>query len=397
MIQYKISAGERVPDRQAEDRTDLFSFRVTDGVRVAAYSAHATGSLAAVGSLSDVDWPMTLSMVAIDQIERMLLAGACDLASGLHRWEVDDEETILRFSTSSKQCDFRRRAEPRGLLCTATTSGNPEPTTLPLCDTCDLPDARLVCSGLVHAATAYSDGAGFVPFDESDRDRPAIATPSRSVEKAFCEVHLSPQKWSECRPWMRDCWHRIVEIGVINPTPDRESPRRIIDEIEYLRLVYADRFGVRPREFWPSAEPTAYGLLLDPVIDRKAFDRHLVVLDGILNTIQPHGQLEEARRKNGKRVAGVTALGRVLEDHVDGADASYVQRLKAVKTLRNSFSHESSSEVVSAFRQLGVEPYPPRDWQLAWWQVTASVAVELAVIRSALQTGSEEDVSDTVH
>ena len=352
MNEYRITASEVVPDLHGEDRTDLFSFRVTDGTRVSAYSVHATRSLAAVGSLAEIDWPRTLSIVAIDQIERMLLAGALSLSLGLHRWVVDDEESILRCSTAPKQCDMRRPAEPRGLLCTATASGTPEPTTLPLCDTCDLPDARLVCSGLVHPATAYSDGVGFVSFNEDTCDEGVSDNPSRSIERAFCEVHLIPQKWVECRPWTKDCWHRSVDTGTQPPAPDSGAPRRIIDEIGYLRLVYADRFKTNARQFWPSAEPTAYGVLLDPLADRKSFERHLVVLDNILSAMKPHDQLDEGRRRNGSRIGGVTAMGRILDDRVDGSDASYVEGLQAVKTIRNSFSHESSPELVSAFRML---------------------------------------------
>jgi hypothetical protein len=175
------------------------------------------------------------------------------------------------------------------------------------------------------------------------------------------------------------------------PAPDSGAPRRIIDEMGYLRLVYADRFEVPAKEFWPTSEPSAYAALLDSCSSRKHFERHVVVLDDVLSGMKPHGQLSEERRKNGSRVNGVTALGRVFDDRVDGADGSYVSPLQALKTIRNSFSHEPSSELLTALRTLGVEPYPPRDWEIAWWQVAASVAQALAAIRSALQTTTLED------
>lgn len=396
MTEYRITAKERVPDSRGEDRTELFSFRVTDGDRVTAYSAHATGSLEACGSLADVDWPEALSMVAIGQIERMLLADALDFSPTLHRWQVDDEETILSVVRASKRCDMRRPAKTRGLLCTATATGNPEPTTLPLCETCDVPDARVVCSGLVHPVTVHSPGGVILATfpDNAPADTVSVSS-RRSIASAFCEVHLEPQKWDECHPWGRDCWYRIVDTREDTPPADSGAPRRIVDEVAYLRLVYADHFGVRASEFWPASEPSAYAVLLDPCASRKHFERHVVVLDDVLGAMKPHSELAEDRRKNGSRVNGVTAMGRVLDDRVDGADHSYVDPLQALKTIRNSFSHESGPGLLAALRSLGVEPYPPHDWQMAWWQIAASVAQALAAIRSALQTTTVDDQAES--
>ena len=392
MTEYRLTAGQRVPDSEGEDRTDLFSFRVTDHTGADAYSAHATRSLAAYGSLAEVNWRDVLSILAIDQIERGLLAGALTPVPGLHRWVVDDEATVLRVANAPKQCELRRPAATRGLVCLATESGNPEPTTLPLCATCEMPDARLVCSGLVHPATEYDEGGVLAYVSTPDDAGPSLSTsPSRRLKTAFCEVDLDARDWAGCLPWTKDCWYRVVDTSENAPAADSGAPRRIIDEMGYLRLVYAERFRVGAKEFWPTSEPSAYAALLDLCSSRKHFERHLVILDDVVNGMKPHGQLTEERRKNGGRINGVTALGRVLEDRIDGADASYVAPLRALKTIRNSFSHEPSPELLTALRTLGVEPYPPRDWEMAWWQIAASVAQALEATRLALQTTTLED------
>lgn len=364
-VEYRITAEERIPN-SGEDRTPRYQFNITGGRNETVCSIHALGSLKACGSLSEIDWEEVLSMVAIDQIERTLLADALDWSINPYRWEVSDEETILNVDRVSKLCDMRLPAKPRGFLCAATETGDPEPTTLPLCMTCDMPDARLVCSGLVHPVTTLSKAdADTLSLSGNSATAADNVGFKRSVTRAFCEAHPESQDWKKCRPWLRGCWYRIVDTSEAAPSPDSAAPRRIVDEVGYLRLVYADRFRVKASEFWPNRDPSAYAVLLDDsCTSPRQFAHNIVVLDDVLSAMNPHEQLAEDRRKNGSRVNGITAMGRVLEDCIDGTDCSYVKPLQALKTVRNSFSHQPGAKLLEALGTLGVQSYPPHDWQI---------------------------------
>lgn len=137
----------------------------------------------------------------------------------------------------------------------------------------------------------------------------------------------------------------------------------------------------------------AVAAVLGDCTTAEEFHQAVAALDAAITRIQPHGQLAPERQVEGDtRVGSLVALGRVLEGHCGGADMGGVPRLRALHAARNSYpAHPGSEDLASAPRTLGVDRYPPRDWQLAWWQVTATVAEAIADIRGALQTSGEEE------
>ena len=182
---------------------------------------------------------------------------------------------------------------------------------------------------------------------------------------AYCEADQQLNLRDEpCQPGPdKPCWHWTIDNAEPAPPPYGAAPRRAIDEIGYLRLVYADHFRVRdPRDFWPTSDETSVASLLDACDSAKDFERHVVVLDDMLSAMKPHAQLKEHRRTNGTRIGAVTALGRVLDDCIDGANSTYVDRLRALKTTRNSFSHDKRAELIDAMRRLGVDNYGSGSW-----------------------------------
>lgn len=378
MAEYRITADEprEVPGADASPYT---VFRV-NGEPETVVRARVTRDAMKLGHFEGVDWGRVLALGALVEMEGRLRVGLLPTGEegGLTiQYGSYDDDAILEIVSSLKDCRWQRQARAGGKVCVATPKGRPEPTTAPLCQRCAIPDSRLICSGLVHPATVWGVDA---------TKGSAYSNDTRVLSNALCEVHLEPQKWDDCVPWgNRACWHRIIDVGQSTTDPDRNAPRHIIDEIGYLRLVYADRFQIKVGKFWPASEGSAYAALLDPCDSSALFERHVVVLDDILSSVKPHAQLAPDRRGDGTAVNGVTALGRVLEDRVDGADASYVERLQGLKTARNSFSHERRKELIAALRSLGVDQYPPRSWDMAWIQVTSSVAEALSGIRTALQ------------
>jgi hypothetical protein len=377
------------------DFSEYKRFRVFAGNdNVGIVRARVARSAMMSGSLADINWPRFLTLAVLEETEAGLIAGAMpdgqDVTLDLS-YDWDDAEYILNLAGGLKQCEWRRPAESRGSVCTAAKPSDPEPTTQALCQFCELPDSRFVCSGLVHPVVKYSGGVGVYV----DGGEGAPSEPGRYIEEAYCEVSVAGGAWSGCVPWQRDCWYRMVETGRTPPRADESSPRRLIDEIPYLRLTYADHFTIRGSEFWPNADERAVAEILHVCLSPEDFHRSVAALDTVITRMDPCPQLSEERRtQDGTKVGSIVGLARVLEDRCGAPNLSVVEQLKALHRVRNSYpAHPRSDDLTAALRTLGIDHYPPHDWRLAWWQVAATVAEAITDIRLAIQTsGRSADV-----
>jgi len=221
----------------------------------------------------------------------------------------------------------------------------------------------------------------------------------RQVVNVRCEAAGDVGAGASCRPGGRECWRRTVATGRPAPRPNPDSPRRVVDEIGYLRLVYADRFELgrgKTKEFWPKSDESAVNSLRNPCTGLPDFRAHVVALCQMLLAMKPHGQLPAERQKStgGHTVNGITALSRVLDDRFAGAGHSSMVMLEALNEARNRFSHNNQKELVAALRTLGVSYPPTGSYEVAWWQVAASVADGLAQIRTAIQDATPAALSE---
>jgi hypothetical protein len=170
----------------------------------------------------------------------------------------------------------------------------------------------------------------------------------------------------------------------------------VVDEIGYLRLVYADAFALSHRAteaFWPASGESAVNSLRNSCSSPSDFRERIVTLGEILLKIRPHDQLSEERRaENDRMVNGVTALQRVLEDRFAGASLDAASLLRELIEARNRFSHDDRKELLAALRAFGVMSYPPQSYEVAWWQVAASIANALSHIRSAIQNADPSEL-----
>ncbi len=393
MTEYRITMREQWQQPGA-DASPYIRFYIADGEAIGTAAIRVSGTAQALGALRDIDWQHVLSIAVLEEAENQLEAGVLSREAGADlKMELGsyDEEFIIELARQPKRCQWQRPAHPRGKLCTATASGKPEPTTSPLCASCEMPDARLVCSALVHPTTKYQTGVGFIPAEGEG----FVSDPARGIERAYCELRLQPQEWSQCQPWSgKECWHRIVEAGTKPPRPDEAAPRRLVDEIPYLRLAYAEHFQTKGSRFWPGVDERAVASVLTDCATAADFQQRLASLDALITRMEPQAQLEPSRRvgEKGNKIGSLTALGRVLEDRCGGGALPHVERLRALRKARNSFpAHPGSDDLPTALRSLGIEHYPPRDWKVAWWQVAASVAESVAAFRVVIQNTATDD------
>lgn len=389
MTEYRLSMMDDF-DEPGADASPYVRFRISEGEAIGVARARVSRAAMALGSLQSLDWRRVLSLAVLQEAESQLSAGLLTRDDGADltlEYGAYNEELLTELAGGLKQCEWRRSAEPRGSLCVATGAGGSEPTSIPLCESCEMPDARWICSALVHPETKYQGGVGVYSGGSG-----FSSDPHRMVRRAFCEVHVQQQDWTKCQAGGgRECWHRVVRDGTGYPKPESGAPARLVDEIPYLRLAYGERFGTKPSKFWPSIdERTVASILTDPTTAPE-FQQRISAVDALITRMAPAAQLDSARRvdEQGHRVGSIIALARVLEDQCGGAALPFVERLRALHKARNSFpAHPHSDDLASALRTLGVAQYPPFAWQLAWWQVTASLVEALAAVRIALQTSA---------
>lgn len=389
MAEYSITRLDSVDD--GADASPWHRFRVTkDGEQFCQGRIRASRSLMHCGSMRSIDWDVVFDTLLLGELEARFAAdlvnesdGAVDVVlSG-----AEAEQTILELAAGGKRCKWLVADDGKGDFCTATPDHR-EPTTPPLCGTCEMPDSRVVCSALVHPTVRFQGGMtiggsnGAVTVDSS-----------RTIDQAYCRAYLQSQNWELCHASGQECWRRLVPGVLSAPLMSPDSPRRLIDAIPYLRLAYADRFGAKPSVFWPPIDERSVAMILAPCGSAMELQQHISALDTLVTRMQPHPQLLQARQldSEGRKVGSISALARVLEDRCGGDALPHVQRLRALNRARNSYPvHPHSGELQQALRVLGVGRYPPEDWQSAWWQIATSLEESLTAIRLAVQTGSDE-------
>lgn len=390
MPEHRVTyAGNSPRPMATPDEAARLRLRVSSEGQASFVEAMVSGSVA--HALREKQWLNAALLETVEETELRLETGLASLQSGLPFELVFDgtegTERLVRRLQQPKRCMWQRPMEPRGLLCSATSDGEMQRASRPRCARCEMPDARLLCAAFTHpsmgGATIGDIMLGIYPKPNPSADD--------TYSAACCEDSHEPTSWSECTPASRqDCWYRIVSTGQPAPAPDSESPRRVVDAIGYFRLAYADCFELsrsKAKAFWPKSDESAVNSLRDDCDIYPQFRAHVVALCEMLLSMKPHAQLpdDEGKGDDGRPVNGVTALDRVLEHRFGGLGRAGMDSLSALVKARNAFSHPGQLGLVSAMRVLGVEPYPPHSYRLAWWQVAASVAEGLAQTRSTLQ------------
>jgi hypothetical protein len=389
MVDHVITYRGIAPNR-GEDTTDLVVYDMTTQDERFSVSALASRDAELSGRLRGADVMALLRQAALEEIEARLAAGFYP-----RDWDSAGVRTTLTYDTEEvpvlealldipKGCLWLEAAEPRGHVCTATRPGGFMETTPALCGACEMPDTSLVCEALVFPEVDAS-------LDSEGR--------SRHIMDVQCEADQSIGRGAGCVPGGKECWRRSITTGRPTSHSDSSAPRRVLDEIGYLRLVYADAFSLTRSEaeaFWPMSGEGAVSSLRDPCRTVTDFRTRVVTLCEILLKMKPHQQLAEDRRMGDDRqVNGITALQRVLEDRFAGAARDGAELLRELTAARNRFSHDDRKELLAALRALGVTSYPPQSTEVAWWQVAASVADALGQIRSAMQSGAPSEVPGT--
>ncbi|MEV6924015.1 hypothetical protein AB0M46_05805 [Dactylosporangium sp. NPDC051485] len=168
---------------------------------------------------------------------------------GLRRGTVQQQRELvfddigwLLAILDDKDCDYRVR-QRRDLFSTAAAPGDmtarieiegrlSAPTSRPLCGSCALPPADLVCSHLLHPQVSSVTDAGGIK--------------SRDVVSALCDRgHNEVAEPEGCTAGGHSCWQRRVEIEPVRPV--RLPPLSVPEAFDVTDLAWRLAFGQRER------------------------------------------------------------------------------------------------------------------------------------------------------
>jgi len=158
------------------------------------------------------------------------------------------------------------------------------------------------------------------------------------------------------------------------------------DEIDYLRLVFRDRYGFDVLTI-PQARSIAE--MFGECGSEPDFHRRVAALADLLGRFAPWNALADTERvdESGGRVGPLVALERLIQRDYPEA-VGHVQTLRLIPKARIMFpTHSRTSEAISVMRGLGVD-YPATDWQVAWLEVLTAFWASLAAVRGAIQGGA---------
>jgi hypothetical protein len=288
VTQYTIIyRGENPP---GPDATRKIVYDITTDDQRFVVFASASGSAAASGRLRDADVEALLRRAALQEIEARLSAGLPP-----ENWTSAGSVTTLFYDSPDvraleallggrKACLWLREADPRGHICLAATADSARVTTPIGCERCQIPDSRLICGSLVFPEVVAGKGVGEESY--------------RQVVNVRCEAAGDVDTGASCQPGGKECWRRTIATGRPAPQPDPGSPRRVVDEIGYLRLVYADRFELgrgQTKEFWPKSDESAVNSLRNPCAGLPDFKARAVALCQMFLAMKPHGRSHRQR------------------------------------------------------------------------------------------------------
>lgn len=246
------------------------------------------------------------------------------------------------------------------------------PTSLPLCERCELPSTDYLCSSLSHPEViAIEVMEGIV---------------ARQLGRAFCndgqpgirQPHL-------CRPGGNDCWKRTV---VLEPSQPAAAATDLPDAIDTLSAYWRLAFHKTHRLVTLHTVSSA-AALAQACSSREDFESRISSLTDLLDKFKidddllPDGLSDEERKGSMNRLE--SCIKHKLPTEYRELMLREVRTLRNVRRARVAVQHTGGGRdsLPEALRRLGIYDAPP-NWSGAWERVRAVTADALNVIRRQL-------------
>jgi hypothetical protein len=312
-------------------------------------------------------------VAAIEEIEQRLRAGTLPADDGSTTVEIlydSSQVSVLRaVAQRDKECLWQLR-EPRNWQCRATSDRTRPEAARAMCANCDIPDARVICTHLVHPQVAFLQALGTAGMRQS--------------VGAQCDLGHDAGDGARCRVARgMSCWRRHVDAPTLRLAVPPNPAAAVADELDYLRLVFRDRYRV---DVLTVPQARSISELFGGCDSEADFHRRVAILGDLIGHLTPHAALsEDERTADGRPLPSLLAFERLLDrDYPEVVPA--IPPLRLIVRARNTFPiHTNTSEAVETMRRLGVT-FPATDWNLAWLKTLTAFWTSLQQIRQALQT-----------
>jgi hypothetical protein len=146
-------------------------------------------------------------------------------------------------------------------------------------------------------------------------------------------------------------WRRIVETATELPEISANVANLATDEIDYLRLVFCDRYGL---DVLTIPQARSISEMFGDCASEPDFHRRVAALADLLGHLAPCDALPDAERvdENGVRVGPPVALQRLIQRDYPEA-LGHVQTLRLIPKARIMFpTHSRTREAIGVMRGL---------------------------------------------
>lgn len=325
--------------------------------------------------------------LAVERLEQGLREGSVtESSNGGHAPMIEipfEDHVLVRGLLDLKNCSYRVSQE-RDLYCGAVVEldervglsndrGLGEPTSLPLCQTCDMPAAEVVCSDLTHPRVKHTATHSSI---------------ERSVERALCnggnQSNLDDDV-SKCKLGGHACASRRV-FEIVTDTPPVDGPA-FAESLDSLDDSWRLAFGKASRLVRVSRAGEIAGLM-KPVADADGFRARLSDLADVMKNLDIPDQLLPPENRPGKDQP-LQRLKAALESKAPDRTAEIrraVETLQKVNAIRTGFQHsgDAATKRARAFAALGLA-YPPASHAQLWAKILGLVHDALATLRGVVR------------
>jgi hypothetical protein len=304
-------------------------------------------------------------------------------------WQIggDELDDVLNSTIENKKCVYRHRVG-RDLLCGASSNEDADkigaiklqvvaPTSVPVCNECQLPDGRVLCSNLSHPVVAGHQRGRMLFGAWCNAGRPDIADASR------------------CRAGGHACWTGTIEepVHTVGPEP---SPLTLPEALDFLDAMWRLAFSKKQHLVQPLTFSDA-GTLARDCSSAETFQSCVIALGDALDLIKvDDARLDAANVEGGEhRKQRLVCFGEFLSTK-DGMEAdvvnSAVSTLQAIRRVRGGEAHSGmASDTPRYLRELGLSDLAT-DYPALWDGLRARAVEALLLLRTQVQRLTEDDV-----
>jgi len=297
-------------------------------------------------------------------------------------------EELLALANANKACTHQQ-AEGPDLLCLAASAGDETaigtadgwrrvaPTSRPLCASCQMPDAAVVCSQFSHPEVRGTRAVG--------------GRASRNLVRALC--NLGQQEIREpggCHAGGHPCWQRVVGLEVAAPAA--APPRALAEILDALDAWW--RLAVVNKPLLQLKGGTSITGLALPCTSRPEFTQRLSDLAVVLGSLRVDDDQVRPGLDPGTDLPpkdqSLARLRACLKANISDPDSlgranQALSRLARLQRIRSLLQHaDRHEELVRVAAGLGLV-WPPTNWAAAWERVRAEAADALAQLRDELR------------